>query len=164
MEIIEEDMEFNEEGKVIYKLPVRNKTGIIAHVIVSEEDYEDLKKHRIYLNKKGYPEMSIGRNNWTIHRYVMLKISEIAEHLVVDHKNRNKLDSTRENLRLLTVSENCKNKSKRVNTSSKYYGVSFIKKSKKFLANLDSKRAFFEQEYMQLSSTMHGSKKLEKKI
>ena len=55
----------------------------------------------------------------------------------IDHKDHNGLNNTRENLRLATISENARNceKTKRP-TSSKYKGVCWNKKSKKWQAHI----------------------------
>jgi hypothetical protein len=62
--------------------------------------------------------------------------------LLVDHRNRNGLDNRRENLRLATYSQNNCNKAKRKNTSSRFVGVSFDKRQKRWAAyiNHDGKR------------------------
>lgn len=53
--------------------------------------------------------------------------------MVVDHLNHNKLDNRRENLRIITRSNNGKNKSKTKNASSIYYGVHYNNNNKRFI-------------------------------
>jgi hypothetical protein len=55
---------------------------------------------------------------------------------LVDHKDRNPKNNKIDNLRELNDSENTRNSSKKKNTSSKYKGVSFYKKIKKWRSQL----------------------------
>jgi hypothetical protein len=59
--------------------------------------------------------------------------------LVVDHRNCNGLDNRRENLRPATRSQNTCNTPKRKNTTSRFVGVHFSKKSKKWVAQIKYK-------------------------
>jgi hypothetical protein len=56
--------------------------------------------------------------------------------LLVDHRNLNGLDNRRSNLRLATHGENNQNKRKRKGASSRYIGVSFEKRIKKWSARI----------------------------
>ena len=60
--------------------------------------------------------------------------------MIVDHKNRNKLDDTRDNLRVCTRQENMRNRGKRRGTSSRFKGVCYSKKHDKYFASVYDKR------------------------
>ena len=64
-----------------------------------------------------------------MHRCI-LKVTDSNVH--IDHKNRDRLDNRKNNLRLCTQKENTWNRSKRHNSASKYKGVFFNKLSKKW--------------------------------
>ena len=53
---------------------------------------------------------------------------------VVDHINRNRLDNSLENLRIVTQSENVFNKSHQKNNKSGYRGVSWTSREQKWRA------------------------------
>lgn len=56
---------------------------------------------------------------------------------LVDHKNEDSLDNRIDNLRLATYSQNgCNSRIDKSKTSSRYRGVRFIKKSRKWAANI----------------------------
>ncbi len=61
-------------------------------------------------------------------------IMEVPQRIVPDHKNRNPLNNQRSNLRLATQKQNSQNKSKRLNTSSQYKGVSWRKEVGRWIA------------------------------
>lgn len=67
---------------------------------------------------------------------------------VVDHINFNRLDNRVENLRIVSQRENTNRK--HINSSSKYVGVSWKKKNKKWTANI---RHNGKQEYLGLFNT-----------
>ena len=54
----------------------------------------------------------------------------------IDHINRDKLNNKRDNLRIVSDSENARNKSKQINTSSKYIGISYIKNKNLWLTSI----------------------------
>lgn len=65
------------------------------------------------------------KKTWSLHRYIMIKIlgNDISSKVPIDHIDNNPLNNTRENLRIVTISENCRNRIKKENTSSQYIGV-----------------------------------------
>lgn len=67
-----------------------------------------------------------------LHRFIM----NCPKGLVVDHINGNGLDNRRENLRVCTHKENCRNKTRRIKTSYKYKGVVLDKRSNTWYARI----------------------------
>lgn len=56
---------------------------------------------------------------------------------VVDHKNGNKLDNTRENLRICIVGQNQMNRGKQSNNTSGFTGVHFVTRDRKWAAAIN---------------------------
>lgn len=54
----------------------------------------------------------------------------VIDHIVIDHIDGNKLNNSRNNLRLVTYSLNARNRKNNNNSSSNYIGVCWNKKSK----------------------------------
>jgi hypothetical protein len=111
-----------------YKIPVRNKNKeIVNYCIVTKEDYDILNNMKWHLSKKinGYASTSINNTSYLMHRYIFIKIlnHNIDSNVKIDHINSNKLDNRRENLRIVSDTENSRNKSKQKNSISKYFGV-----------------------------------------
>ena len=69
-------------------------------------------------------------------------ITNCPNDMVVDHINHNPLDNRKENLRICTQSDNCKNRITNNNKSSGVTGVSWVEKFSKWRAriNIDGKR------------------------
>jgi len=67
-----------------------------------------------------------------MHRVIM----GAGDDHIIDHINRDGLDNRRANLRLCTLSENARNTHSRKGASSAYIGVSWHKRSGKWLARL----------------------------
>jgi hypothetical protein len=127
------DAEF---GGVFY-LPVKKvmpmqKVAIRKHpelfALVDDEDFGTVSHHKWYLSALGYavtPVYVAGkRRSVLLHRFVM----NAPKGKELDHKNRNKLDCQKENLRYATRSENCRNRPVR---SDNKFGVSGISKRAK---------------------------------
>lgn len=120
------------------ELPLKNKKGeITAKTLVSDEDYDHLSQIKWSMTN-NYVGTSIEGKKWTLHRYIMIVIlgNELTTKQPVDHINGNPLDNTRDNLRISTYSENNRNKAKRKNASSNYYGVVYMKDRNKWQANI----------------------------
>jgi hypothetical protein len=125
----------NEKGQAIVLIP--NKNGeIIDETVVSDECWHDVTQYFWSKTREGdYYASHIDGKKVVMHRYIMkAKPGEI-----IDHQNENgnttKIN-TLENLRVNTASGNSHNTKKRTGTSSKYFGVSFIKKELKFQSQI----------------------------
>jgi hypothetical protein len=106
--------------------------------IVEPADFYRFGHHKWHLRgnrKKFYAIRDIktgpGRTKpLSLHREIMNK----PKGILVDHKNCDTLDNRRDNLRLATHSQNAQNVPKRKNTSSRFIGVCFNKRYKKWYA------------------------------
>ena len=76
-----------------------------------------------------------------LHTLVMGRILDrpLTQHEMVDHKNRNRADNRRENLRLTDRQTNGQNRPANRNSRSGYKGVSWFKAGKQWRADLNIK-------------------------
>lgn len=96
-------------------------------ILVDDADYEMLSHYRWH-TRKGYAMRTAGCNHKKGMVYDILGI-ESQKGMHVDHINGNTLDNRRANLRLVTPTQNARNKAPHKNTSSKYVGVYLNKRS-----------------------------------
>jgi hypothetical protein len=90
-------------------------------ILISKIDFELLSKKKWWISN-GYATSWDKREK--MHRLILnAKVGEI-----VDHIDRNKLNNTRENLRIVNKEENVHNQKKRTFTKNNYKGTQFIKK------------------------------------
>jgi len=101
-----------EDDNFIY-ISVKDKT-----VIIDKEDYSKIFPYRVYIGKHGYPVA----NNTPIHRLIL----NPTNGKVIDHINHDKLDNRKQNLRMVTHSENMVNRKITSNTGE--LGISKTKK------------------------------------
>lgn len=80
----------------------------IAVAIIDIEDVDKCKNYKWGINNNGYAVNNT--NHILLHRFI-LNINESSKDLVCDHINRNRLDNRKSNLRIITKSENCFNRS-----------------------------------------------------
>ena len=108
--------------------------------LVSPDDYEEfVYGYRFRLNDKGYAVYSgtkDGLNGKYLHRIIMGD----PEDLVVDHINGDPLDNRRDNLRVVTVQENCMNQGMSKRNKSGITGVSWNKSANKWEAKIAYKK------------------------
>lgn len=123
------------------------KGGIVESeyfAMVDDEDFEPVNAHKWFLMKLYHCETEIlyARRYETIngkftailmHRYI-LEVKKREEK--VDHVNHNGLDNTRKNIRICTHSQNMSFRTSVKNSSSKYLGVSFNNKNRKWSVSL----------------------------
>jgi len=99
--------------------------------MVDDDDFEFLNQWKWYLLSTGYAVRDIGggKNKKTIlmHNLIMGNRQKGKE---VDHQDRNKLNNTRKNLRMVTRSENIINSGLRSDSTSGYRGVNWYKNYK----------------------------------
>ena len=112
------------------KIPLRNQEKeIMGYAIVSMEDYENVNKFKWNLTPRGYVRGRVNGKNINQHLFIM---GNPPEKMVIDHINGIKFDNRRENLQFVTKSQNSQNKAKRAGSTSKYIGVSWFAKMKKW--------------------------------
>jgi hypothetical protein len=120
---------------------LNRKDGSILKTVISLSDFERVKlfpnKWYAYWEKdiSNYyvrAHLKISKRKYTtipLHRWIL----DAPDGLLVDHKNHDTLDNTRENLRIATAGENNQNlKGAKRNNQSGIRGVRFIKTSKKW--------------------------------
>jgi hypothetical protein len=91
-------------------------------VMVDDEDYEYLSQQKWYISR-GY---AVG-NGWKKMHRLILKANDGE---IVDHIDRNKLNNTKSNLRIVNSTENAHNQEKRIGTLNTYKGVYYVRKKK----------------------------------
>lgn len=96
------------------------KRGHKESAQVDEADFSNLNQYRWYLDSSGYA-LRNDDNGRPIRMHVQIMNTPKGKH--TDHINRNRLDNRRENLRVVTVSQNLHNRPKQNNNTSGYKGV-----------------------------------------
>ena len=107
------------------------------YAIVDDDDYEILKKHKWcysmgYAMRGDYIGDYVNGKNILMHREIM----KTPKGFDTDHIDGDKLNNRKENLRIVTRSQNIMNSKKKSGLSSKYKGVSFYKKTSKWTAQI----------------------------
>ena len=107
------------------RIPLDN--GFYAYVDAA--DYEWLSRYNWRL-QNGYA----ARREKTKVVYMHRELMKPPRGMTVDHANRNRLDNTRENLRVCTQQENSHNNGKHMGSSSRFKGVGYNREKKKWFA------------------------------
>jgi hypothetical protein len=119
------------QGESVRTIPLGD--GFVAYVDAA--DFEWLSQWTWHW-RGGYAARTEKGRVVYMHRQIM----QPPQGKIVDHKNRNKLDNTRENLRSATYAENMRNRDKQRGTTSRFKGVSYCKRREKWLATILVKR------------------------
>lgn len=113
--------------KGFYRIELLDINGNLSgEALIDLEDYDKCKDIKWHLGAQGYAQ--------NIRKRIKLQHVVWGSKVLLDHKNRNKLDCRGGNLRLCTVSENNRNQGAKRNNRSGYVGVSWHKKAKKWAA------------------------------
>lgn len=92
------------------RIPLRAQNGIVrAYALVDDEDFERFGALPWSMHSKGYAYRNVGRprRNVLLHRAILgLEFGDPREG---DHRNRNRLDCRRENLRIVPAAGNRQN-------------------------------------------------------
>lgn len=107
--------------------------------VIDKEDLEKTFKtvNRWTLDDTGYAQGSCRQRKRRVrlHRLLMGALDS-PRNEQVDHINRDKLNNTRVNLRMVTPGQNSYNAKKRVNNKSGYIGVSYRKRKGDWYASI----------------------------
>ena len=112
----------------------KNRTALVSDI-----DYERVINYRWQYNKNGYAVRSAGKVEklGTVvyrHRYIMGLTA--GDGKLVDHINGDGLDNRRENLRICTKTQNQQNQKPRHTRVSKFKGVGYFKRDRKWRARI----------------------------
>ncbi len=106
--------------------------------IVDDADFEFLNQWKwcAWCANKSTNVFYAKRTNKGIlmHRVIMAITNP---EILIDHKDLNGLNNQRNNLRTCTRGQNSMNRSSKKNSTSKYLGVSFDKRTKKWVVQID---------------------------
>lgn len=111
------------------KIPLRNKSGdVIAESFVDDDDYSEVMKRRWCIDKRGYVlgYLTIGpgkQRRVYLHRF----LAKTPAGMATDHIDGNKLNNTKENLRVCTSGQNQWNMGVAKNNRSGVPGVFWLK-------------------------------------
>lgn len=104
------------------QIPLSGAKGSGLFVMVDDCDFAELSQYKWYIVANGYVVRKTptrkGRNIY-IHRHILQASSDV----IIDHKDGNRLNNTRDNLRFATQAQNLQNARPRKNKASYYKGV-----------------------------------------
>lgn len=118
------------------EIELRGRNGKGKFIIVDDADYEWLNQYGWYLIRgsvQSNPRWLVASDG---SRLINRIIMNAPKGVIVDHKNRNKLDNRRENLRLATRTQNNQNRTPSKKTKSGYKGVVWHKESQLWFAKI----------------------------
>src|SRR5579885_889548 len=130
------------DGKKYYQLTLFKKN--IPHLVLFDVDDLDLvKMYNWKIANNGYVSTSIvTKGNKTVtlnmHRLIMNHNGKVPANMDIDHINNNKLDNQKENLQILSKSENIQ-KSKKPKSKTGHIGIYFDEQRNKYRVNFKNK-------------------------
>jgi hypothetical protein len=124
------------------KLPIYKSGEVVGHALLDDRDFLAVCEWNWHLTHQGYAyrEFRIEgkRHKVFLHRFILALTSD--DKIQVDHKNRNRLDCQRSNLRLVDDIENHGNVFRKVHggrpVSSRFRGVTYVKRTGKWQARV----------------------------
>ncbi len=122
------------------------------YALVDDEDYEFLMQWKWHYTVKGYAARSVRLDSvngkqrcQTIYMHTVLLNTPKGRH--TDHKDGNRLNNSRANIRVCTASENHCNRQPLTGCSSEYKGVSWHSRHKKWRAKIATNGRSFHLGY-----------------
>lgn len=123
------------------------------------EDYEKIKGYSWHVNKDGQVKTCIGRKTISLHRYIMNLFDSNYE---VDHINHDRTDNRKENLRVVTHTENMRNVITPKNNTSGRVGVQYLPKKNKWKARIHIGDKYIEKTFDTFEEAVEKRIELEK--
>lgn len=116
-----------------YKIELLNAEGnLVGEALIDVEDYEKCKEIKWHLGAQGYAQ--------NIRKRIKLQHLVWGEKVLLDHKDRNRLDCRKSNLRPCTMVENNQNQGLSCKNTSGYVGVHWHRRARKWAASIGIKR------------------------
>jgi len=117
----------------VVRLLIANKPDVF--VLIDRNDYDIVKYYTYHVRKDNYiATNNVSCGHHKIHRFIMgVEDSSIF----IDHVDGNKHNNIRRNLRHSNAKLNAQNTRKNVKRTSKYYGVYYIEKRKRWVPNIN---------------------------
>lgn len=112
-------------------VPLSGAKGAGLFTQVDDEDWESVSRWSWSLGVQGYPQRGTYRNG----RHQTELLHWFLDYRWVDHRDRDKLNNQRSNLRLATDGQNRQNQGLRSDNTSGYRGVSWDKRNGKWRAS-----------------------------
>lgn len=112
-----------------------NTNIVIDYAYISEEDYDICKDYFWYKTEYGYARAYINGKFILLHKY----ITHTDDTVLLDHKDRNKLNCRRNNLRIANKSINSINRDVQSNSITGFTGISYDKRKNKYRAYIKVK-------------------------
>lgn len=100
--------------------------------IVDDEDLPRVSGHKWYVDSEGYVAATINKRKVLLHRLILGSPTD----LLTDHKHHDLLDCRKYQLRQATGHQNQGNRRKLAETSSRFKGVSWCSRTKKWVASI----------------------------
>lgn len=109
-------------------------------IMVDDEDYDFLNQFSWQADKYGCVSTHGNKNQkrTLIHRLII----KVPPNLEIDHKDGNRLNNQKSNLRLASSSQNKCNRGPRIDTKSGYKGVSWHKQRKKWTVRIQNGKTY----------------------
>lgn len=102
--------------------------------IVDAVDFDSLIRNSWHVSSNGYARGYVRRDGKKLFVYMHRFILGAPKGMCADHRNSNKLDNRRSNLRVTTYNGNSQNQRMKRNNTSGFKGVSFAKNYGKYKA------------------------------
>lgn len=104
------------------EIPLTGKYGAGKVALVDDENFDWLNQFKWHVNN-GYVRTRDGYSHVKMHSLIL----KPKRGFLPDHKDGNKLNNQKDNLRYCKSFQNCQNRTKREGVTSKYKGVSLLK-------------------------------------
>lgn len=123
------------------EIRLANGKGI---ALIDDENYEYLSEFSWGLHPKGYARRTKYVNGKSVTVLMHREIMGVDAGIFVDHKDGNKLNNRKNNLRIATVSQNNSNRQLLPTSTSGYKGVTYDPNREKWIAQIrnNGKRTF----------------------
>jgi hypothetical protein len=114
-------------------MPIWNSNGKYE---VDDIDLMVVSRHHWFVNTRGHLSTSIGNKTVYLGQFIAQRMGLNLEGMQVDHKDQNKLNNKRNNIRLATRSQNGANRKVLSNNKLGIKGVYFREELGKYVASI----------------------------